>query len=102
LIPAHAFEFPFLYHPQQGGLDLIGEISHFVEEQGASVSQLKMPLFVIQGACKSSFYMPEQLTARKFLGKGATIHSDKGLVFPQAVIVNGAGDDFLPGPALSV
>ena len=38
---AHAFELTLLQNPQQLDMDVEGKVAHFVEKQGAAVSQLE-------------------------------------------------------------
>jgi len=66
LYPAHAFELSFLDHPQQRGLDLVGQVADLIEEEGAAVGELEMPFFIGQGAGKGTFDVAKEFAARQF------------------------------------
>src|SRR5664279_1758242 len=52
--------FFLLQNAQQFRLHLQRQIAHFVEENGAAVGLLELPLLILDSAGKSTFYMAKQ------------------------------------------
>ena len=58
------------------------------------------PFLVAVAAGKSSLHVPEEFTLQELGGNRAAVDRDEGPVAPGTQIVNGLGDQFLPGTAL--
>src|SRR4051812_24466729 len=57
---AHALEFPFLQHTKELHLNLLRQITDFVQENRAAVGQLEAPLSHPHGASERALLMAEQ------------------------------------------
>ena len=97
LVVAHAADFAAFQHPQQLGLHRLGQLADLVEKQRAAVGHLEQPDAMLVGAGERSLAMAEQLAFDQALGQGAAVDRHERHVAPQALIVNGPGDQLLAG-----
>ena len=96
LVTADAGEFPVLEHAQNFGLELDGHVADLVEEEGAAVALFEAACALRYGTGESAFFVTEQFAFEELLGDGGTVDGDVGPVVPLGVLVNRAGDEFLP------
>jgi len=97
---AEPLELAFLKNPQKLGLNVGGNTPNFVQEDRPAVGELYLAPLELVRPCKGSLFMPEQLALQQFLRQTDAVDGDKGLAPPVAPIMNGAGENFLAGPAL--
>ena len=97
LVLADAANLAAFQHAQQLGLHRLGQLADFVEEDRAAVGHFEQADAVLVGAGERAFAMAEQLAFDERLGQGAAVDRDERLVGPRALVVNGAGDQFLAG-----
>ncbi len=76
-------------------------IADFVEKERAAVGLFKFADALICGAGKCPALMAEQFALEKLLGYGGAIDRKKGLLAAVAMMINGAGDEFLAGAAFT-
>ena len=77
------------------------EVADLVQEQRAPLGQLEASLLARLRACKRALFVAEQLRFDQSLGQRGAADLDKGLLGPRRVVVNGVGDQLLPGARLS-
>jgi len=70
LVTPHAFEFAFLQHAQQFGLQVEGNLADLVEQQGAAVGEFEPSFTSVGGAGKAPFSWPEELAFDQVLRHG--------------------------------
>src|SRR5437867_5310165 len=63
LIPAHAFELSLLEKSEKLGLELLGDIAHLVQENGAPVRRFHLASFELLCAGESAFLRSEEHTS---------------------------------------
>src|SRR6185503_12918565 len=83
---ADPVEFALLEKPQQLGLQLLGNIADFVEEDRAAAGQLDLALFLLIGAREGAFFVPEKFALEKLLGSADAVDGDEGLAVSFAPI----------------
>ncbi len=98
-LAADALELFFLEDPQQVGLDVQPDGPDLVQEQGALVGQFETPQLLFNGPGKGTFLMAEQFAFDQVAGNCRAVDLDKRALGPQAVVVDGIGDQFLAGAA---
>ena len=94
---AHSAVAPRFQQPQQFDLQLQGDIPDLVKEQGAAPGRLHQAGLAQVGAGKGPLFMTEQLALEQALGETRALHRDEHAVGPGAVLVDGAGHQFLAG-----
>src|SRR5215472_7137180 len=67
---------------QQLHLRLQLQFADFIEKQRSPICQLEQPGLGAVSAAESSFFVPEQFTLDKVLGKGCTVDIDPGAIAP--------------------
>ena len=97
VVVAHAADLAALEHAQQLGLHGSGQFADFVQEQRAAVGDLEQADPVIVGAGEGAFAVAEQLALDQVFGQRAAIDGDERHVASRALVVHGAGHQFLAG-----
>src|ERR1017187_1690002 len=92
---AEALKFALLEDAQQLGLQLERDLSHFVEEHGAAMRQLKAADALGDGAGEGAFFVAKHLAFQQAGGNGRAVELDEGALAPRAEVVDGAGQQFL-------
>ena len=95
-------ELAALDHAQQLGLQRRAELAQLVDEERAGIGLREDAFAVLDGAGEGAAHVAEQLTLREILGHGRAIEGHQRGIAPVADRVDGAGDQFLAGPALTV
>ena len=101
LVAAQPLDVPLLQHAQQLGLGARGQVADLVEEDGAAVGLLEAADAPGLGAGEGAALVAEQLALQQRLGNGGAVDGDERLVGAVAVLVEGAGDEFLAGAGLA-
>src|SRR5208337_4863751 len=96
-----AFEAPLLNETQKLGLERGTQIGDFVEKDGAAVRRLQAARLIFDGPGKRAFYMAEEFTFEQLVRERGAVDNDKGAFAAQAPVVNLAGKNIFPGPALT-
>ena len=69
-----------LQSPEEPDLGRRGHFSNLVKKKGAPVGRLEEPNLVLDGTCKRSLHMPEELALEQPLGKRPTQFKEKKLL----------------------
>jgi hypothetical protein len=93
---AQSFELPLLQNPQQLRLEFERDVCDLVQEKSARVSRFETAHSAIHGAREGSSLMAKEFTLQQSHGNGRAIQRDEAVISACAVLVNGAGDEFLP------
>ena len=89
---------PLLDHAQQLGLHGQGQVTDFVEEQGATLGRLEVALAVLRRAGVGAFARAEELGFDQVLGDGAAVDRHEGAARAVAAFVHRTGHQLLAGP----
>src|SRR4029077_11158203 len=76
-------------------------VADFVHEKGSAVSCLEQALAIFVGARECAFHVAKKFGLQKSLGKRTAVDGDEGGQRSCTVLVNGAGNEFLTGSALT-
>lgn len=87
-----------LEHPQEGLLDLAGQLSHFIKEQRPAVGLTNEAVMGAVGAREGPLFMAEQGAFHQGFGQGRAIHDNEASRGPHTVPVDGSGKELLAGP----
>ena len=98
---AEALELAELDHPQQLDLEVRREVADLVEEDRAAVGPFEAAELSLDGPGEGPLLVAEQLAFEQRLGQGGAVDLDERLVRPQAVVVDGVGDEVLARAALA-
>src|SRR6266481_1326019 len=98
--PAQALDLAVLQEPEQLHLHRGSELAHLVEEEGAALGALDAAFLPLDGAGERSALVAEQLGLEDGLGDGGAVDGHEGPLRPRRVVVQGAGEELLAGPAL--
>src|SRR6185503_5020179 len=101
LRPAQAPELLRLQHAQKINLRFEGQLTHFIQQQRATVGKFKPPHLGRHGAGKRALFIAEQLALEEIIRQGPTIHRDKRTTGSRALMVDRPCDEFLASPAFS-
>src|SRR5262249_33784665 len=99
--PAETLELVLLYDAEQLRLQLEGDLADLVQEQRAAVCELEAANPLRDRAGTGSPLVAEQLAFQQARGNGGGIHLDERSVVSPARIVDGTGNQLLPGPGFS-
>ena len=91
-----------LQRAQQLGLRTRAQLAHLVQEQGAAVGVLEKAGALGHRAGERTTRVAEQLRFDEVVGQRGAIERAEPSRVPRAPRVNSAGDEFLPGAALSL
>jgi hypothetical protein len=98
---AYAVEFPGFQEAQQLGLGRGVQVPDLVEKQGALGGGLDQPRLGLARSAECAFFVREQLSLDQFGGDRRTVDRREGPLEVGALIVNGAGHQFLAGAGFS-
>ena len=98
---ANAHDVALLEHPQEFHLQVRRQLGYLVQEKGAAGGPLDEPNAALVGAGESPFLMAEELRLEDLAGNGAAVDRDERPSGPRRVLVQGVGDELLPGPRLT-
>ena len=101
LVAADPLERLLLQQPQDLGLGRRRHVADLVEEQRAAVALLELADPPAVGAGEGALLVAEQLALQQVLGDGGAVDGQERRLGPQAVLVDGAGDQLLAGAALA-
>ena len=96
-IAAETFEFLFLKHAKQFGLEFQRKIADFVEKECAAVCKFEAADFLRQRSRKGATLVAEELGFEQACGNGGAVDFDERSFAAGTEIVNGARDDFFAG-----
>src|SRR5262249_3614234 len=80
-------------------MDRWGEFRQLIEKKRAGVCQFKAPLFLLNGARISPFFVAKELAFHHPLRKNATVHLHQRSIGSRAIIMEGFSNEFLPRTA---
>ena len=92
--PLEAF---FLKHAQEFDLGAGGHVADFIQKNGAMVGLFEPADALRVRAGEGAAFVAEQFAFQQRFGNGGAIDGDERRVGAVAVLVNGAGDQFLAG-----
>ncbi len=101
LVAADAGEFGFLKDAQEFALGGEGHFSDFVQKEGAAVALLEASDALTVGAGEGTFFMAEEFALEEILRDGGAVDGEEAVTAALAVVMNGAGDEFLARSALA-
>ena len=102
LAAADPLDLPLLQKPQQLHLERHAHLGDLVEEQRAALGQLESALTLDVRARVGALLVTEQLGLEQRLGDGATVDGYEGARLSRAVRMDGLGEEFLTGAALTL
>jgi hypothetical protein len=100
-VGAHRFHFPAFQKTQKHRLHAQAHFPHLVQEDGASVAQLKEPDLVTMGTRKAALHMTEQLRLQERLRDPGAIERDKRPLGSRRTGMNKPGDEIFPDATFS-
>ena len=86
---------------QDLGLQGQRHVADLVEEDGTAVALLELADAPAVGAGEGALFVAEQLAFQEVLRDGRTVQRQERRLGPRAVLVDGAGDQFLAGAAFA-
>src|SRR5260370_11762299 len=92
---ADTFKLMLLQYTQEGNLGLGWKLSDFVEEDRASICQLKPTQALLSRAREGALLIAEQLRGDQVTGYGCAVYADEGTARPLGAPVNGACNQLL-------
>ena len=98
---ADAFQFAFLQHAQQLGLERGGDLADLVEEYRAAFGLFEASLALRHRAGECAFLMAEQFAFQQRLRQGRAVEFDEAAARTRRVVMDGVGDQFLAGTGLA-
>jgi len=92
---SHPFEIHLLENPERFHLEGGKHLPYFIKNRVPPSAKLETPLPERIGSGKCSALVAEELALQERLRQGRAAHGNERLVPPQAVEVNGPGDELL-------
>ena len=92
---AERFKFAFLQHAQQFGLQVEWQFADFIEKDRAAVGEGEAAFAFGGGAGERAAFVPEELALHQRAGNGRAIHGDEWRLASRALLMQGAGNEFL-------
>ena len=86
----------FLQHAEEFDLRLPGEVADFIEEKGSAIGLLKTADTFADCSGEGSAFVAEEFAFDEVVRDGGTIDGDESPLGTLAMLVDGAGDEFLP------
>src|SRR4029077_16882699 len=97
---ADPFEFSFLQHAQQLGLQIERQFPDLVEEDGSPVRHFEAAQLFRERTGKGAFFMAEQLAFDQAGWNSRAINFDERAILPWAQVMNRPRDQFFTSPGL--
>ena len=101
LIGPKPHDLAILQNAQQFRLHGGGHVADLVEEERPTVGMLEAPFAIRLGPGERALHVPEQFIFQNALAQPGAIQGDQPLLATTAVVVDGPGDQLLPGPAFA-
>ena len=101
MVAADALEFAVLQDAQNFGLRGQRHVADFIEENGAVVALLEFADAAFDGAGEGAFFVAEQFAFEQVFGDGGAVDGEERGLGAMAVMIDGAGDEFLAGAAFA-
>ena len=98
---ADTLEFVLLNHSEKLRLHRERNFPNFVQKEGAMIGHFKAAQAIGQSPGKCTFDVAKEFALEECVRYGTTIHLDEGPILACTAVMNRAGDEFLPGPALA-
>src|SRR5512139_1587946 len=98
---SQALKLPVLDRSEQLGLQLVGQLADFVQENRAVIGEFKTADLARRRAGEGALLPTEQLTLDEVGRQTGAVHADERLVFAIALPVEKAGEYTFAGPGLS-
>ena len=95
-------ELAFLEDAEEPGLGFGGHVADLVEEEGAAGGLFEAALGAVHGASEGAAFVAEEFAFDELAGDCGHVDGDEGAGAAAAVVVEGAGDEFLAGAAFAV
>jgi hypothetical protein len=100
LVAAHPLELPLLQDAQHLGLHGRRHVPHLVEEEGAAVGQLELPLAGRHRAGEGAALVAEELALHQLGRHRRAVHLHEGAALAPRALVEGPGHQLLAGAVL--
>ena len=100
-LAAQALELAVLHRTQDLGLAGAAHVGDFVEEEGAPVGLLELPLDPLDGAGEGALLMAEELAVEERVAQRRRVEGDEGSGGTARGVVNRAGQHRLAGAGLA-
>src|SRR5581483_3018813 len=100
-VVANTFVTLLLKHAQQLALDLQGNLSDFIQENGSALRGFEPSRPVFDRAGERAAHVAEELAFKKLVRNRRAIDADQRVVLAGAATMNLMGDQFFSGPGLS-
>jgi hypothetical protein len=100
--PADALELLLLEHAQELGLQVEPHLGDLVEEERAAVRALERSLHPLDRAGEGALLVAEERALHQPLRERRAVELDEGPIAPLALVVDGAREELLAGPALAL
>ena len=97
---AHRLELALLEDTEELPLELERKLAHLVEEDGPPVRQREATVATRGGAGEGAALVAEELALDQRRGDGRAVHLHQRLAPAAAALVDGPGEELLPGPGL--
>ncbi len=101
IVLAHPTNLAAFEHAEQLGLHRLGQLADLVQKHRPAVGHFEQPDAMLVGPRETSFAMAEQLAFDEVLRQRPAIDRHERLIGPQALLVEGSGDEFLAGPGFA-
>ena len=101
LVAPNSLESLVLEDPEDLGLKGKRHIADLVEKQRPAVALLELADATAVGAGEGALLMAKKLAFQQVLRDGRTVEREEGRLGPGTMLVDGAGNQFLAGPALA-
>ena len=98
---ADPHDLPLLKHAQQLHLEFRNQLADLVQEQGPAGGELQLADLAPDGSGEGPLLVAEQLALQDLVRDRAAIQGQEALLPAGAGVVQGLGDEFLPGAALA-
>jgi len=95
--PPQAFDAFFLQQPQYFGLQAKGHIADFIQKNRSAVGLFDLSDAAMGCAGKGPFFIAEQFAFQQGFGNRHTVYHQERFFYAKAVLINGAGRQFLAG-----
>src|SRR5262249_60968313 len=97
---SHALELPLLEETEKLGLNVRGDVAHFVQEDGPPVRELHLALFLLVSSGEGAPLVTEQVALQQLPGEADAVDGHERLGLSIAPSVDGSCEELLAGAAL--